>query len=133
MNIVTKIIPFIALIFLVNSCQQEDIFEIPNSLGNEENAFLSTRALGESTKFRAQKNLIKHGSKCNFPIFCTPGLPGKRENCLKCRIFVISGSTFTPPDHVRKNFGSRSGNSALPGPPAGASKCSLFIFATPLR
>ena len=64
--------------------------------------FCSTRALGGSTKFRALKNLIKPGSKCNFPIFCSPGLPGKRKKCLKCRIFVISGSTFTPPDHARK-------------------------------
>ena len=55
MNIVTKIIPFIALIFLVNSCQQEDIFEIPNSLGNEENASLSTLM---STIDAGQKSLV---------------------------------------------------------------------------
>lgn len=41
MNLINKITPFIAFLFLVSGCQQEDIFDIPNSLGVEENASLS--------------------------------------------------------------------------------------------
>lgn len=42
MNIVTKTTLFIALIFFITACQQEDIFEIPTSLGVEENTSLTT-------------------------------------------------------------------------------------------
>ena len=41
MKIITKISPFIALLFFVSACQQEDVFEIPNTVGLEENASLS--------------------------------------------------------------------------------------------
>ena len=41
MKFITKISPFIALLFFVSACQQEDVFEIPNSVGLEENASLS--------------------------------------------------------------------------------------------
>lgn len=41
MNLINKITPFIAFLFLVSGCQQEDVFDIPNSLGVEENASLS--------------------------------------------------------------------------------------------
>lgn len=42
MNIVTKTTLFIALIFFIAACQQEDVFEIPTSLGVEENTSLTT-------------------------------------------------------------------------------------------
>jgi hypothetical protein len=42
MKFITKITPFIALLFFVSACQQEDIFEIPKSLGLEENTSLAT-------------------------------------------------------------------------------------------
>ena len=41
MKSITKIFPFIALLFFVSACQQEDVFEIPNTVGLEENASLS--------------------------------------------------------------------------------------------
>ena len=55
MKLITKITPFIALLFFVSACQQEDVFEIPNSLGVEENASLSTLM---SAIDSGQKNLV---------------------------------------------------------------------------
>ena len=55
MKLIIKITPFIALLFFVNACQQQDVFEIPNSLGIEENASLSA-LISEINS--GQKNLV---------------------------------------------------------------------------
>jgi hypothetical protein len=55
MKLIIKITPLIALLFFVNACQQQDVFEIPNSLGIEENASLSA-LISEINS--GQKNLV---------------------------------------------------------------------------
>ena len=55
MKLIIKVTPFIALLFFVNACQQQDVFEIPNSLGIEENASLSA-LISEINS--GQKNLV---------------------------------------------------------------------------